>query len=57
MFGMGTSEIVLILSAILLFFGAKRLPELARGLGNGIREFRNATRDVKEAITESSSNS
>ncbi|MBN8820612.1 MULTISPECIES: twin-arginine translocase TatA/TatE family subunit [unclassified Spirosoma] len=46
MFGLGTSEIVLTLCAILLFFGAKKLPELARGLGQGIREFKEATRDV-----------
>ena len=35
---------------ILLFFGAKKLPELARGLGKGIREFKDATKDVKENI-------
>ena len=45
MLGLGTSEIILILSVVLLFFGAKQLPELARGLGKGVREFRDATID------------
>ena len=38
--GIGWQEIVLIFLVLLLLFGAKRLPELARGLGKGIREFR-----------------
>ncbi|MBO0951988.1 Sec-independent protein translocase subunit TatA/TatB [Fibrella forsythiae] len=50
MLGLGTSEIVLILSVILLFFGAKKLPELARGLGTGIREFKEATQEAKATI-------
>lgn len=54
MFGLGTSEILLILGVIILFFGAKKLPELARGLGNGIREFKDATKDVKATIHEAS---
>ena len=36
----GGMELVILLSIVLLFFGAKRVPELARGLGNGLREFR-----------------
>jgi sec-independent protein translocase protein TatA len=40
MFGLGTPEIIGILLLLLLLFGAKRLPELARGLGQGIGEFR-----------------
>ena len=47
---LGGSEIILILFIILLFFGAKKLPELARGLGKGIKEFKDATKDVKENI-------
>ncbi|QJW89992.1 twin-arginine translocase TatA/TatE family subunit [Spirosoma taeanense] len=54
MFGLGTSEIVLILCFILLFFGAKKLPELARGLGKGIREFKDATNDIQSTIDEAS---
>lgn len=47
---LGGTEIFLILFVILLFFGAKKLPELARGLGKGIKEFKDATKDVKENI-------
>jgi sec-independent protein translocase protein TatA len=43
-------EILLILCAILILFGAKKLPELARGLGQGIREFKKSTREVQEEI-------
>ena len=42
MFGLGPGEIAGVLVAVLLLFGAKRLPELARGLGRGITEFRKA---------------
>lgn len=56
MLGMGSTEIILILSVILLFFGAKRLPELARGLGRGIREFKDASQEVKDAIDPASLN-
>ena len=49
MFGnIGGSELFLILLVILIFFGAKKLPDLARGLGQGIREFRKAARDVQD---------
>jgi sec-independent protein translocase protein TatA len=41
-------EIVLILLLALILFGAKKLPELARGLGQGIKEFKKSTRDVQE---------
>lgn len=47
---LGGTEIFLILFVILLFFGAKKLPELARGLGKGIKEFKDATKDVKDNI-------
>jgi sec-independent protein translocase protein TatA len=47
---LGGTEIFVIVFVILLFFGAKKLPELARGLGKGIREFKDATKDVKENI-------
>ncbi|HAV23034.1 MAG: preprotein translocase [Ignavibacteria bacterium GWA2_55_11] len=51
MFGnLGGSEIFLILLIVLVFFGAKKLPELAKGLGQGIREFRKAARDVQEEV-------
>ncbi len=45
MFGMGPMELLLVFAVILLIFGAKRLPELAQGLGKGIREFKKAMRE------------
>jgi len=50
MFGLGTTEIILILLVILIMFGANKIPEFAKGLGKGIREFKNAARDVKSEI-------
>ena len=46
----GGWEIVLIFAVILLLFGAKKLPELAKGLGHGIREFKKATREVSDEM-------
>lgn len=50
MFGLGTPELLLIFLAILIFFGAKRLPELAQGLGKGIREFKRAMKDTSDEV-------
>ena len=51
MFGnLGGGEILLIILFILIFFGAKKIPELAQGLGKGIREFRKAARDIQEDV-------
>jgi len=51
MFGnIGGSELFLILLIVLVFFGAKKLPDLAKGLGQGIREFRKAAKDVQEEV-------
>jgi len=47
----GGWEIVLILAVILIMFGAKKLPELAKGLGSGIKEFKKATREVTDEIS------
>jgi sec-independent protein translocase protein TatA len=44
---MGGSEIFLIILVLLLFFGAKRIPELARGLGKGIKEFKDASKGAE----------
>jgi sec-independent protein translocase protein TatA len=46
----GGWEIVLILAVVLILFGAKKLPELAKGLGQGIKEFKKATREVSEEM-------
>lgn len=50
MFGLGTGELILIGVAVLLLFGAKRLPEVAQGLGKGVREFRKAIKDTQEEL-------
>lgn len=47
---LGWPEIVAILAVVLLLFGAKKLPELARGLGRGIQEFKKATQDVQNEL-------
>ncbi|WP_316748592.1 twin-arginine translocase TatA/TatE family subunit [Pedobacter gandavensis] len=47
---MGSGEIMLILVVVLLLFGGKKLPELAKGLGKGIREFKDASEGVKREI-------
>ena len=51
--GMGGQEMILIFLALLLLFGAKKIPELARGLGKGIKEFKDATKDVRDNIEDS----
>ena len=50
MFGLGPWELLLIFLAILLLFGAKRLPEIAQGMGKGIKEFKKAMKDTTEEI-------
>ena len=52
MFGLGTTELVIIMFIILLVFGAKKLPELAQGLGKGIREFKKASNDIQDELIE-----
>ncbi len=47
---LGGGEIILILALVLILFGAKKLPELAKGLGSGIKEFKKATREVTDEI-------
>jgi sec-independent protein translocase protein TatA len=49
-FGIGGWEVVLILAVVLVLFGARKLPELAKGLGQGIKEFKKATREVTDEI-------
>jgi len=44
----GTTERMLIVAVLFLFFGAKKIPELAQGLGKGIREFRKASREIQD---------
>ncbi len=47
---LGGGEILLILLFIVIFFGPKKIPEIAQGLGKGIREFRKATREIQDAV-------
>ena len=47
-------EIFIILIVVLLLFGAKKIPEVARGLGKGLNEFRKATDDIKKEIKDNS---
>jgi len=51
MFGnLGAGEIILILLVILILFGAKKIPELAKGLGKGMSEFKKGLREVEDEI-------
>ena len=50
----GGMELVLIIAVIVLLFGAKKIPELAKGLGLGIKEFKKASKDVKNEIEDTS---
>ena len=50
LFNLGTGEIIIILVVVLLLFGAKRIPELARGLGRGVNSFRKGLNEVTDQI-------
>jgi len=50
--GLGTTEVIVILLVVLLLFGGKKIPELMRGLGKGIREFNDAKSNVRKEIEE-----
>ena len=56
MFGLGPMELVIVFLIILLVFGAKRIPEIAQGLGKGITEFKKAARDVTEEFDVTNNN-
>lgn len=47
---LSSGELILIFAVVLLLFGAKRIPELAKGLGKGIREFKDASSGIKREI-------
>ena len=53
--GLGGQEVVVILIIILLLFGAKKLPELARSLGQGVKEFRKSVKEISEDVGENGS--
>ncbi|MBS1760204.1 MAG: twin-arginine translocase TatA/TatE family subunit [Bacteroidetes bacterium] len=52
---LGTNEIIIILVVVLLLFGGKKIPELMRGLGKGVREFNDAKNNVKKEIEDNAS--
>lgn len=54
---LGTQEIILIVIAILILFGGRKIPELMRGLGKGIREFNDAKSNVRKEIEEGTNES
>ncbi|HCA48518.1 MAG TPA: twin-arginine translocase TatA/TatE family subunit [Armatimonadetes bacterium] len=51
MFGLGTPEIVAIIVLVLILFGGKKIPEIMRGLGEGMREFRKAQNSPQDMLT------
>lgn len=53
LFGIGGSEMLFIVFVFVLLFGADKVPEIARGLGKGIKMVKNATNDIKDEITRS----
>ncbi|MBI9073411.1 MAG: twin-arginine translocase TatA/TatE family subunit [Melioribacteraceae bacterium] len=58
MFGnLGAMEIILIVLVVVLLFGAKKIPELAQGVGKGMKEFKKAIKDVEEDIKSSDTDS
>lgn len=52
MFGIGGGELIFIIFIVLMLFGADKIPEIARGLGKGIRQLKDATNDIKSEITK-----
>ncbi len=48
MFGLGVFEVVLVIGLLIFFFGGRKIPELARGLGAGIRNFKRGMRGAEE---------
>ena len=53
---LGTGELILIALVVLLFFGAKRIPELMRGMGKGVKSFKEGLNDIEKQTNEPVSN-
>lgn len=53
---LGAGEIILLAIVILLFFGARRIPELMRGIGKGVRSFRQGMNDITEEVNRPDNN-
>lgn len=56
MFGLGTKEIVIIAVIVVLLFGAKKIPELARGIGQAVRHIRNGFKESDDEVENVSKN-
>jgi sec-independent protein translocase protein TatA len=56
MFGLGTPELVLLILLVLLLFGGAKIPQMMRGLGEGMREFKKSTRDDDDTTKTSTPN-
>ena len=54
--GLGAPEIILILAVVLLLFGGRKIPELMRGLGKGVKEFKDATNEPASTTTTHTTN-
>lgn len=54
--GLGTPEVIIIIVVVLLLFGGKKIPELMRGLGQGVREFNSAKSNLKQEIEDGMKN-
>ena len=52
-FNIGGGELFFIVLVVIMFFGSKKIPELARGLGKGLNELKNATNDIQQEIKDS----
>lgn len=53
MFGIGTQEILLIVLVVLLFFGGKKIPEMMKGLGKGVRSFKDGMNNIEKDVNVS----
>jgi len=56
MFGLGTGELILVIVVVLVLFGSKKIPEFMQGIGKGIKEFKKASSDIENDISNSLKN-
>lgn len=57
MFGIGTQEIIFIILIVLLFFGGKKIPELMKGIGKGVRSFKEGMNGIEKELNVKENNS